>query len=127
MTLEGKHLGRYQIVRLLGSGSMVEVYLAEDPHIHQQVALNTTSTPAGGGTVTPILRAEGVWAWQVSASQQRVWAQLNACKSTSSAQQVLASQTGIAQVSIQISVGNRRVLPSDPSNITIVVQAVLGV
>ncbi len=39
MALEGKQLGRYRIMRLLGSGGMGEVYLAEDPRIKQQVAI----------------------------------------------------------------------------------------
>lgn len=39
MTLEGRQLGRYQIVRLLGSGGMGEVWLGEDARIRQQVAI----------------------------------------------------------------------------------------
>jgi serine/threonine protein kinase len=37
--LEGKQLGRYHFIRLLGSGGMGEVYLVEDPRIKQQVAI----------------------------------------------------------------------------------------
>src|SRR5438132_10635150 len=39
MPLEGTHVGRYHILRMLGSGGMGDVYLAEDPHIEQQVAI----------------------------------------------------------------------------------------
>jgi serine/threonine protein kinase len=39
MQLAGLQLGRYHLIRIIGSGGMGEVYLAEDTHIERQVAI----------------------------------------------------------------------------------------
>src|SRR5689334_19681685 len=46
MSLEGQQIDRYRILRLLGSGGMGEVYLAEDARINQQVAIKVSRTEA---------------------------------------------------------------------------------
>ncbi len=39
MSLDGQQLGHYRLQRLIGSGSMGEVYLAEDSRLPRQVAI----------------------------------------------------------------------------------------
>lgn len=46
MSLEGKELGRYHLYRLIGSGGMGEVYLAEDMQVRRQVAVKVIKIEA---------------------------------------------------------------------------------
>ncbi|MFL5662826.1 MAG: serine/threonine protein kinase [Ktedonobacteraceae bacterium] len=59
MLLEGQQIDRYRFLRLLGSGGMGNVYLAEDARIEQQVAVKVIR---GEGTLYPntILPQDGI-------------------------------------------------------------------
>src|SRR5438034_1189365 len=63
MQLEGREIGRYQILSLIGHGANGDVYLAEDPRIQQQVAIKVfqndiTPNPDVGGDNLAIFRDE---------------------------------------------------------------------
>src|SRR6266550_3235096 len=45
MSLVGQQLGRYRLIRMIGSGGMGEVYLAEDTNIDRQVAIAMLDHP----------------------------------------------------------------------------------
>ncbi len=85
----------------------------------------TNATLGGGGTMTLTVSADGVWAYQFSNTLLQGFAQLIAGTTTQQAQQILSSQTGVAQATVQVG-GNGQILPLDPSKITIVVQSVPG-
>jgi serine/threonine protein kinase len=56
MSLEGKQLGRYRLLNLIGSGNMGEVYRAEDFQLHRQVAIKVTRAEAASYPDTQTLQ-----------------------------------------------------------------------
>ncbi len=85
-----------------------------------------TLTNASKGTLEMFVQAEGIWVFQFSEAQKQALAKLVAGKSKSAAQALLLQQMGVARVALQVS-GNGDTLPTDPSQISIVVLSVPGV
>ncbi len=83
-------------------------------------------TDAKKGTLSLMVEAEGVWVYQFGAAQKQALAKLLADKSTQNAQTLLLEQKGVTTAAIQFSGSNENTLPSDPTQIIIVVQKVAG-
>ena len=78
------------------------------------------------GTLSMMVEAEGVWVYQFSAAQKQALVKLLAGKSKQNAQALLLEQKGVTTAAIQFSGSNGNTLPSDPTQIIIVVQNVAG-
>jgi len=113
------NLLRQEAARDPGSGYALVGSLVTDV---RQVSL----TDAKKGTLSLMVEAEGVWVYQFSAAQKQALAKLLAGKSTQNAQVLLLEQKGVTTAAIQFSGGNENTLPSDPTEIIIVVQNVAG-
>ncbi len=88
----------------------------------RQVSLTDTKK----GTLSLMVEAEGVWVYQFGAAQKQALAKLLAGKSTQNTQTLLLEQKGVTTAAIQFSGSNENTLPSDPTQIIIVVQKVAG-
>ncbi len=113
------NLLRQEAARDPGSGYALVGSLVTDM---RQVSL----TDAKKGTLSLMVEAEGVWVYQFGAAQKQALAKLLAGKSTQNAQALLLEQKGVTTAAIQFSGGNENTLPSDPTQIIIVVQNVAG-
>jgi hypothetical protein len=83
------------------------------------------ATSAGQGSVTLTVFAEGVWAYQFTDAQKQHLAALLTGKSEPEGIRLAAGQPGVAHVTIQLA-ASQQTLPTNPRQITIVVQAVPG-
>lgn len=77
------------------------------------------------GTISMVIKAEGIWEYNFGKTQEAQLAQKIAGKSQSVAQAILAGQTGVSKVvSISLSTGNT--LPTDVTQIHFVIQDAPG-
>jgi serine/threonine protein kinase len=92
-----------------------------------QINSTVVSSSAGNqGTENLVVSASGVWAYQFSATAQQTLAGLIAGKTTPQARQTLLAQSGVADVTIQITGGNRQTLPTKAQEIKIEIKTVTG-
>ena len=76
------------------------------------------------GTVSLNIKAEGIWFYQFSDTAKQNLAKLIAGKSEADAKRLLLQQPGVSDVQITIASGTT--LPTDPTNISIVIKSVPG-
>jgi serine/threonine protein kinase len=76
------------------------------------------------GEITLTVTADGVWAYHFSAAELEILAQVIAGKQVADAQRLLASQRGVAQVSLTLSGIGHKTLPSNQQHIKIVVNPI---
>jgi VCBS repeat-containing protein len=87
--------------------------------------ITSASIVDGNGTISLDVNAEGVWVYQFSDAQKQNLAKLIAGKSVSDARTILLQQMGVSDAQITISDGSNT-LPTNPSDITIVINPVSG-
>lgn len=76
------------------------------------------------GTVSLNIKTEGVWFYQFSDTAKQNLAKLIAGKSEADAKRLLLQQPGVSDVQITIASGTT--LPTDPTNISIVIKSIPG-
>ena len=92
-----------------------------------QINSTVVSSSAGNqGTENLVVSASGVWAYQFSTTAQQTLAGLIAGKTTSQARQTLLAQSGVADVTIQITGGSGQTLPTKAQEIKIEIKTVTG-
>jgi hypothetical protein len=84
-----------------------------------------TVTDAQKGTLSLLVKAEGIWVFQFDDAQKQALAKLVAGKSRVNAQSLLLKHLGVASTDIMIRSGKNTLTP-DPYQISIVVQSVPG-
>nr|HET6901946.1 hypothetical protein [Ktedonobacteraceae bacterium] len=81
---------------------------------------------SGQGNLAIVVSAEGVWAFQFSTTQKQALTKLIVGKDKRDAQSLLSQQRGVAMVNIQFPANDGNSLPTDLSQIKLVVQGVKG-
>lgn len=85
----------------------------------------TTVTDANKGTLSVLIKAEGIWAYQFSDAQKQALTKLIAGKTRHDAQTLLLQQPGVMKADIQGDSASK--FPTDPSQISLVLQTIPGV
>ncbi len=88
--------------------------------------LQVTVTDAQKGTLSLLVKAEGIWVFRFDDTQKQALAKLVAGKSRVDAQSLLLKHLGVASADIMIRSGEENTLTTDPYRISIVVQNVPG-